>query len=89
MSIPAGSDTGYLQKTAVAEDAFVVTPSDTVNFSNPARALYVGTTGNITLVTMSGSTVLFTAIPAGTILPVACSRVNATATTASTIIGLL
>lgn len=67
-------------------DAKVLVPSDTVN--DGFTSLYVGGAGNITLVTESGKTVLFTAVPVGTILPVRGSRVNSTATTATLLIGL-
>lgn len=73
-----------------AIDAFAVTPSDSVNFTQGTiRGLYVGGTGNVSLVTGNGNTVLFSAIPAGTFLPVLCSRVNSTATTATLIVGLV
>jgi len=75
--------------TGPGDDAFTVTPSDTVDFLVMARALYVGTTGDVTLVTRGGTTLKFAAVPAGGIIPVRCSRVNATATTASNIVGIV
>lgn len=76
--------------TSSGQDAFAVTPSDTVAFTQQhARALYVGVTGDVTLVTLSGGVVTFTAVPAGSIIPVQCQRVNATATTATNIVGIL
>lgn len=71
------------------DDAFAVTPSDTVDFTVMARALYVGTTGDVKLITRGGTTVTFTAVPAGALIPVRCSRVMATGTTASTIVGIV
>lgn len=50
------------------------------------RALWVGVTGNVTCV-MTGVAVTFVAVPVG-ILPVACTRVNNTGTTASSIVAL-
>jgi hypothetical protein len=69
-----------------AKDATVVVPSDSVN-QGPFRALYVGVTGDVTLVTLGGTTVLFKAVPVG-VLPVGFSRVNSTNTTATTMLGL-
>ncbi len=69
-----------------AADAQVIVPSDTVN-QGPFRALYVGVTGNITLVTLGGNTVLFKSVPVG-ILQVGCIRVNASATAATDMVGL-
>lgn len=72
-----------------AHDAIAVSASDTVDDPNgPFYALYVGAAGNITLVTLAGSTVLLTAVPVGK-LDVGCRRVLSTGTSAaSTIIGL-
>ena len=68
--------------------AEAVTPSDSVNFpGGPARGLYVGTTGNISVVMYGdGATVIFSAVPVG-ILSVQCTRVNATGTTAANIVA--
>lgn len=71
-----------------AKWAEVVTPSDSVNLSQPARSLYVGVSGNISVVMYGdGSTVLFSNVPVG-ILPVQITRVNLTNTTATTMIAL-
>lgn len=72
-----------------AHDAIAVTASDSTDDPNgPFYALYVGAAGNITLVTLAGSTVLLTAVPIG-MLKVGCRRVLSTGTAAaSTIIGL-
>lgn len=79
---------GGTNSTDCADDAAAVTPHDSTNFSSMTRALYVGVTGNVTVVMKSGAVVLFSAVPVGTILPVRCSRVNATGTTASGIVAL-
>ena len=55
--------------TAPAQDAFTITPSNSVNFNIAARAIYVGVGGDITLVTPAGNAVLFVAVPQGTVLP--------------------
>lgn len=64
-----------------ATEAVVVTPSDSVNFTKPARGLYIGSAGNANLVMPNGDVVLFEGLLAGTILPVRCTRVNSTSTT--------
>jgi hypothetical protein len=72
-----------------AFDAAAVTPSDTVDLPDAARALYIGADGDVTVDTLlSGDTVTFAACKAGTILPVACRRVRNTDTTASLIVAL-
>lgn len=70
-----------------AIDASLVTPSDTEDLSATARALYIGTTGNVRLTTVSGRVVTFATVPVG-ILPVGAQRVWSTGTTASNIVAL-
>ena len=71
-------------------NAFAITPSDTVNFTQGAvRAIYVGGAGNVSVVCQSGATpATFTAPPVGTVIPITCVRVNAALTTATLLIGL-
>lgn len=61
-------------------------------FSFPDKAsacvLYVGTAGNVAVITAGGDEVTFTGIPAGTFVPVQVTRVKSTGTTASTILAL-
>ncbi len=64
--------------TDSADHAAAVTPHDSTNFSSMTRALYVGAAGDVTVVMKSGAVVTFVDVPAGTILPVRCSRVNDT-----------
>jgi len=64
-----------------------VTPADGADLANLARALYVGTTGDVKVDTIDGSTITFKFVPVG-ILPVQTKRVYATGTTASNIVAL-
>lgn len=75
--------------TAPAQDAFAITPSNSTNFNSSCRGIYVGVGGDITLVTPSNKTILFAAVPQGTILPVTCIRVNSSGTGASSLVGLV
>lgn len=68
--------------------AETVVPSDTVPFAVDARAIYVGGLGNVAAVMQDGQVVVFTAVPIGTVLPISCSRINATNTTASLMVAL-
>lgn len=74
--------------TGVATKGFSVTPSDSVNFTSDARALYIGGAGNVSVVTIEGDVLVFGNVPAGTVLPVAARRVNSTNTSATSILGL-
>lgn len=82
------SDFGRIREASEpAYDAVAVTPSDSVALTVPARSLYIGVTGDVTLLTVNGNVVLFKAVPVG-VLPVGCTRINATATTATNIVAL-
>ena len=72
-----------------AQHAAAVTPHDSTDLTTTARYLYVGTAGDVSLETVGGdSAIVFTAVPAGTVLPVVTTRVNSTSTTASNIVAL-
>lgn len=77
-----------IMATEPARDAAAVTPSDSAQISPVARALYVGGSGDIKLVTQGGTTVTFQDIVAGSILPVRATKVFATDTTATNIVAL-
>lgn len=75
-----------MANTDPAVGAYAVTPHDT-NVQN-ARALYIGTSGDVAVVTRGRSTsVIFQNCPVG-ILPVQVTKVLSTGTTASDILGL-
>ena len=74
-------------RTGPAETARAVTPSDTTTIGG-CRAIWVGGAGNLTLDFSDGATnIVISAIPAGTLLPIAPLRVKA-ATTATSIVAL-
>ncbi len=74
--------------TSPADNAVAVTPSDSTDLAFTSRALYVGGAGNIVVTMAGGGDVTFTAVPAGSILPVRVTRVKATSTTATAIVNL-
>lgn len=68
--------------------ALAATPSDTTVLV-PTAGLYVGGAGNLTVVMAGdGGTVLFTAVPAGSFLPVSVTKIKATGTAATAIVIL-
>lgn len=73
---------------APASHAFGVTPNDGTDLPEVTRALYVGGAGDVAVITKQGDTVTFHGLPAGSILPVRLSRVLATGTTATNIVGV-
>ncbi len=68
-----------------------MTPSDGPLLATPYRGLWVGGVGNVAVIfrnSKSNAVVTFTAVPAGTLLPVWVKQVRSTGTTATNIIGL-
>ena len=70
-----------------ASDFAAITTSDTVGFPQ-CRGIYVGVTGNVVAVTSAGVAVTFIGAVAGSVIPVQAVRVNATSTTASSLVAL-
>lgn len=74
--------------TAPITAAVAVTPSDTTDLNYLTRAIYVGGGGDLTVVMANGVTVTFSAVPAGTMLPIRVNRVRTTGTSATLIVAL-
>ena len=72
-----------------ATDAFSVSPNDAGDLPMVTRALYIGGGGDLSVVMKDGTTVTFSSLSSGAILPIRASRVRATDTTASDIVGLV
>ncbi len=88
------SDTYAQRSTEVssqARGAFTVSPSDSDDLDPPAKALYIGVTGDVTILPINAiddtQTVLFKAHPVG-YMPVQARRVMFSATTATNIVAL-
>lgn len=76
-----------LSSDRVPHDAATVTPSDTV-VGLGYVGLYVGGTGDIKVTTDAGTDVVFKACPVGAQIRLAITRVYATGTTATLLIGI-
>lgn len=82
---PYNSD---ISQIGPARNAVAVTPSDSADLANVSRGIIVGVSGNVS-VNMSGSgSAVVIAMNAGTIYPLAVSRVRATNTTATGIVAV-
>lgn len=69
--------------------AVAITPHDTTEIANGqlTRGIYVGGAGNIVAI-VGGNAITFNGCVAGTVLPIRCSRVNSTNTTATNLVAL-
>lgn len=70
-----------------APGAFAVTPSD-ATVIRTITGVWVGGAGNLVVEMLNGASATFTAVPAGTLVPIQVRKVMA-ATTATNIVGLL
>jgi len=70
-----------------ASDGVAVTPSDTQDLPVASKRLWVGGAGNVTIITVRGTQLTYTGVPAGIYLNVRAARVKATGTTASNIVA--
>lgn len=84
----AGGTTAYRTANATVSsyDARAVVTSDTTNIP-PTRGLYIGSAGNVVVDMAYGTTITFTGVQGGTILPIQVTRVYA-ATTATNMVAL-
>lgn len=70
--------------------SFAVTPNNSSNLSPTANALYVGYTGNLTILGLQDtSPVTFFNVAGGTFFPLQVKKVYASGTTASGIVGIV
>lgn len=70
------------------ENAASVTPHDTNELSYVTRGLYVGVSGNVTVVLSSGDEVQLVGLAAGVVHPLRVRQVKATGTAATNIVAL-
>ena len=73
---------------STAQDYVVYSMSPQTSIGNPGCFLYIGGTGNVTVITKGGERVTFNGVPAGTTLPIEVRRLRATGTTATLINAL-
>tara|TARA_R110000868_G_scaffold326017_1_gene586934 strand:- start:587 stop:844 length:258 start_codon:yes stop_codon:yes gene_type:complete len=67
--------------------AVAVTPSDTINLTNPA-IIYVGVAGTVKVLTVQGEETSFVGVLGGGTVPVEVIRVYATGTTATYMVAV-
>ena len=65
-----------------------VSPCDATARSQVSRALYIGQSGDVDVTLADGDTMVFQAVPGGSLLPIRAEFVRATGTTATGIVAL-
>jgi hypothetical protein len=74
---------------APANNGFAITPHDSNELSIYTRAIYVGGAGDLEVILVDDSSpIVFSSVPAGTMLPIRAKIVKADNTTATNILGL-
>jgi len=73
------------------KDLLLITPSDTNDLTTPIQGVYNGdaAAGNIAVITLMGTTITIPNIPSGALFEGCFTRVLATGTTVSVIIGTI
>ncbi len=74
--------------TTTAQVYTIYSMSAQAGIGNAGCCLYVGGTGNVSVITIGGDTITFNGVPAGTTLPIQVRRLRSTGTTATLINGL-
>jgi len=72
---------------APASNAVAITPHDSTDLSNTTRGVFVGV-GGVVVAVVNGAAVTFTGAASGSILPIRCTRINSTSTTATNMVAL-
>ena len=74
--------------TALTQSYVVYAMSPQTTMGNPGCFLYVGGTGNVSVVTIGGDIITFNGVPAGATLPIQVLRLRSTGTTATLVNAL-
>lgn len=78
-----------LDASGPIEGGFSITPNDSANLPEVTRALYIGEGGSLRCTTNDGQTLTFSGLMPGTLLPIRATRVHASGTTATAVLGLV
>lgn len=74
----------------VSTRGVAITPSDSTNLSEPVRALYVGTGGDVVVCPQGqDNTLTLKNVIPGAFLPIAIKRIDSTNTTGSDFVGFI
>ena len=71
----------------IPQDGFSITPNDDADLPEIAFGLYIGASGDVSVITAAGTPLFFAGAQAGSTLPYAIKRVLATGTSAAGLNG--
>jgi hypothetical protein len=74
--------------TSPPEHGAGLVPDDAADLAHVTRAVFVGGTGDLAVTLLGGDTVTLRGVPGGTLVPLRVSRLLASGTTATDIVGL-
>ncbi|MGV2110162.1 spike base protein, RCAP_Rcc01079 family [Agrobacterium salinitolerans] len=77
-----------ISQVGPARNAIAVTPSDSADLANVPRAVCVSADGNVVLVMSGNGQEVTVAMVAGTLYPLAPTRIKSTGTTATGIVAV-
>lgn len=77
-----------ISPSAPATRGEAVTPHDVNELARVSRALYVGGAGDLKVTMAEGDELTFSAVPAGSVLPLRVKKVFSTGTTATLIVAV-
>jgi hypothetical protein len=84
-----GTEFGPTEQESPAIHGFAITVSDTVVLEAVPRGIYIGASGDLTVLLMGDATaVTFVGVPQGVILPIRPVLIYDTGTTATSLLGL-
>lgn len=86
--MPATFELGPSQMQWPAIHAASITPNDSADLAANTRGIYVGTGGDLRVTMAGGQTITFKSLTGGMVHPFCTTRVWATGTTASDIVGV-
>jgi len=86
--MPTQNTAWDMSQTGPAQKATAITPQDSVDLVDEARALYIGVGGDVKVTMVGGDDLVFGAMVAGQIYPIAVTKVWSGATSASSIVAL-
>ena len=79
---------GIRYDSTPSREAESVTPNDSTDLDRRTKGIWVGSSGDLSVVMHNGDVVIFPGVLGGSLLPIAVSRVRATGTTATGIVAL-